>query len=69
VGRAVNLMISPHPRAKRAKNPRAIEGEEKPEEKLSETPDHASTAKVKIPVAAQPQTDGLNSPFASLEIK
>ena len=76
VGRSINLMISPLPRNKRAKNPRTIEdkeGEETnhaPEKKHHEKP-HAARApeKVKVPVAAQPQTGGLNNPFAGLEIK
>lgn len=74
VGRAINLMISPHPRSKRAKNPRAVEGQENGvTEKSPEAADHSTPAKVKIkvkvPVAEQPAGDGLNNPFANLEIK
>jgi len=79
VGRAINLMISPHPRAKRAKNPRLVEDEEA-EDQSPEKPSEARPAKVtppadqaagkaKVPVADAPATDGLNNPFANLEIK
>ena len=78
VGRAINLMISPLPRNKRAKNPRAMgdEGEEHDEagdapEKAGHEKSHAQPApeKVKVPVAEQPQSSGLQNPFANLEIK
>ncbi|MGA2867729.1 MAG: translation initiation factor IF-3 [Verrucomicrobiota bacterium] len=82
VGRAINLMISPLPRNKRAKNPRVVEEEahnkpgnqppaknhhpEKPQ-----TPKAAPAPvapKAKVPVAEQPQSGGLSSPFAALEL-
>jgi len=77
VGRAINLMISPLPRNKRAKNPRAVEEEQ---EHAPEGKSHAPKAekvanpapapqKVKVPVSEQPQSGGLSTPFASLEIK
>ena len=72
VGRAINLMISPLPRAKRAKNPRAVEEEDleqedsAPEKKPETQP---APQKVKVPVAEQPSATGLNNPFAGLEIK
>ena len=78
VGRAINLMISPLPRNKRARNPRAIEDEsEEPEEqghapeKVRPEKSHAQPApeKVKVPVADAPQSGGLQNPFANLEIK
>ena len=64
VGRAINLMISPHPRNKRAKNPREVEGE-------ADEPDEPAPApeKKKVPVAEQPPASGLNNPFAGLEIQ
>jgi translation initiation factor IF-3 len=76
VGRAINLMISPLPRNKRAKNPRHAEAElhqpdepdeadEAPPEKVREKPAH----KPKIAVAEQPSADGLNNPFAGLEVR
>lgn len=78
VGRAINLMISPLPRNKRAKNPHAVEEEEESDdEQPSEVEakpahhapaeDHAS--KPKVPVTEHPQTDGLNRPFSNLEVK
>ena len=82
VGRAINLMISPLPRNKRAKNPRHEEAEphaagqpghapEKPHQPVhhKEKP-HAPPApeKVKVPVAGEPPSAGLQNPFANLEI-
>jgi translation initiation factor IF-3 len=75
VGRSINLMISPLPRNKRAKNPHQMEGGHAPaaEENHHEPkPAHhapPAVAKSKVPVSNQPQTGGLNSPFAKLEIK
>jgi translation initiation factor IF-3 len=74
VGKAINLMISPLPRNKRAKNPRAGETETEiaPEPKSSEAkPAHHASAppKPKVPVNEQPATGGLNNPFANLEVK
>jgi translation initiation factor IF-3 len=71
VGRAINLMISPHPRSKRAKNPRAVEeGETAREESApAKAPEaHAAPAKPKVPVTDQPQSGGLNNPFANLNL-
>jgi translation initiation factor IF-3 len=78
VGRAINLMISPLPRNKRAKNPHADEGAPEaaptaPEKKTSATavsaPVPQPAAKPKVPVSEAPTSGGLNSPFANLEIK
>ena len=84
VGRAINLMISPLPRNKRAKNPRHEDAElhepdevddtddteAPPEKPKSEKPHtHNAPEKVKVPVADQPQSGGLQNPFAGLEIK
>ena len=80
VGRAINLMISPLPRAKRAKNPRHEDAElhEPDEADEDEAPAESPRAKpaapptpekVKVPVAETPQTGGLQNPFAQLEIK
>jgi translation initiation factor IF-3 len=76
VGRAINLMISPLPRNKRAKNPRHAdeplhvadepdEADEAPSEKVREKPAH----KPKVAVTEQPAADGLGSPFAILQVK
>jgi hypothetical protein len=67
-------MITPLPRNKRAKNPRAAEGEteaaagEQPQENK---PAHHSHGlhKPKVPVNEQPSSGGLNNPFSGLEIK
>lgn len=78
VGRAINLMISPLPRNKRAKNPHAVEEEEEPDteppSEVQAKPAHHAPAedqasKPKVPVTEHPQTDGLNRPFSSLEVK
>jgi translation initiation factor IF-3 len=74
VGRAINLMISPLPRAKRAKNPRG-EGHMDPEtetaepEKNHEAPADPRAPKAKVPINAAPASGGLNNPFAGLDIK
>ena len=76
VGRAINLMISPHPRNKRAKNPRHADAElhEADEVDKAEEPPKkhrekiSAPEKAKVPVAEAPQSGGLNNPFAGLEI-
>ena len=75
VGRAINLMITPLPRNKRAKNPRAGEEEamegapaDKPQEHKAAQHSHAAH-KPKVPVSDEPSTGGLNNPFSNLEIK
>ena len=79
VGRAINLMISPLPRNKRAKNPRVVEAESaKPPQPTSAKSNHHENSqapkaapappKVRVPVAGQTQTGGLNNPFATIEL-
>ena len=77
VGRAINLMISPLPRNKRAKNPHAEEGEggepaaehapEKPRPEKPQPP--AAPVKVAVAEKPAPTPGGFNNPFSSLEIK
>lgn len=80
VGRAINLMITPHPRAKRAKHPRAAEMEAEAkamaEEETEATPlpeksapAPKSAGKSKVPLADAPSEQGLSNPFANLELK
>jgi translation initiation factor IF-3 len=75
VGKAINLMISPLPRNKRAKNPHTIDGEddengnEPAKIKPVKSPVPPASGKEKIPVADEPQSDGLNNAFANLEVK
>ena len=76
VGRAINLMISPLPRNKRAKNPRGEEsnavetGANNPSETKPAQPTSApAPQKPKVQVNEQPAAGGLNNPFANLEIK
>jgi translation initiation factor IF-3 len=81
VGRAINLMISPLPRNKRAKNPRQFEdgeegtGEEggdleaKPKPPIAPAP-QGQPVKVHKPETGQspPSPGGFNNPFSNLEI-
>jgi translation initiation factor IF-3 len=72
IGKGINVMISPLPRNKRAKNPRAAEIEqEKAADKNhnGELPSAPKPQKAKIPVTGEPQANGLNDAFAKLEIK
>ncbi len=76
IGRGINVMITPLPRNKRAKNPnQAADGAAPPEaasEPHSEPPQHGEPVRVEKP--GRPQADGEkqggfnNSPFAQLEI-
>ena len=78
VGRSINLMISPLPRNKRAKNPRQTEG---PPGELSEmtelkppVPTKPAPPKVPAPVQVQAETEPRpvgfsNNPFTQLEIR
>ena len=81
VGRAINLMISPLPRNKRAKNPRQNEedgGEETsdtasaspaaPKSKPAHTHEH-ETVKVERPGNNPPADSFSNNPFSGLDIK
>jgi translation initiation factor IF-3 len=62
IGRGINVMVSPLPRNKRAKNPRAIEGGLPP---VSMNSHPASPA-----ISPGPKTGGFaNNPFAKVEIK
>ena len=72
VGRAINLMISPLPRNKRAKNPYAGHDEAgpveaSPKEKPKPVPAR-DEPRAKVPVSGEPQSGGLQNPFANLDI-
>jgi translation initiation factor IF-3 len=69
IGRGINVMISPLPRNKRAKNPHATEIQNGIAERNHDEPPAAPSQKIKVPVAAAPQINGLNNPFANLEVK
>jgi translation initiation factor IF-3 len=78
VGKAINLMISPLPRNKRAKNPYKVDDEDDQDGearngsgKIKPVKPSAppASAKEKIPVVGEPQSNGLNDAFAKLEIK
>lgn len=66
IGRGINVMISPLPRNKRAKNPYAIEGESG----HAPVPVAAPAQPAKVAVAGRPAADGFaNNPFDKLEVK
>jgi translation initiation factor IF-3 len=98
IGKAINLMISPLPRNKRAKNPRLTDEEHKASGAAADAkarahkatrstedeggasaseakpnapkpPQTPSPNKAKVPVAEEPKTGGLATPFANLDIK
>jgi translation initiation factor IF-3 len=61
IGRGINVMVSPLPRAKRAKNPRAVEGGQTP----APVNDHLAP-----PTSSEPKSAGFtNNPFAKVEVK
>ncbi len=77
IGRAINLMISPLPRNKRAKNPRGEEREgaepaaaTAPVSQIQDKP-KPQPVPVKVAVSEKPAPTpgGFNSPFANLEVK
>lgn len=69
IGRGINVMISPLPRNKRAKNPSQAESAHGAEENHHESHSEPKPQKVKVPVSSEPQPNGLNDAFAKLEIK
>jgi translation initiation factor IF-3 len=68
IGRGINVMVSPLPRNKRAKNPHQTEGGPTPAVDNHQPPQTAP-AKNKVSVSEEPQSGGLNNPFANLEVK
>ena len=67
IGRGINVMISPLPRNKRAKNPHQIEGA--PPLLNSHMPKDAVPQKPAVPVPGEPPASGFaNSPFANLQV-
>ena len=73
IGRGINVMISPLPRNKRAKNPHAVEGDggRAPAPPVSANNLPAAPPQAgRVPVAGAPSPDGfVNNPFAKLEVK
>ena len=68
IGRGSHVMVSPLPRNKRAKNPRAIEGARAPA--AANNHPAAPPQKNTAPAASEPSPDGFaNNPFAKLEVK
>jgi translation initiation factor IF-3 len=70
VGKAINLMISPLPRNKRAKNPHQGEPlEAMKEEDGDEAPAEPAPNKAKAPDTGASPSSGLNDAFSKLEVK
>ena len=79
VGRAINLMITPLPRAKRAKNPRVEEGGDdehggqaaaKPKPPGQPPGEHPQPVKIQKPGTTPAPVDEFNNnPFTGLEVK
>jgi translation initiation factor IF-3 len=72
VGKAINLMISPLPRNKRAKNPHAgepLEAMKDVADDEDEAPAKSAPHKAKVPVAVEPVASGLNDALARIEVK
>jgi translation initiation factor IF-3 len=62
IGRGINVMVSPLPRAKRAKNPREVEG--------GQPPAPANNHLAPPPTPSEPKSGGFtNNPFAKVEVK
>src|SRR5207253_2335955 len=75
IGKGINVMISPLPRNKRAKNPRQIEGEEGVAEEPAEDAENhqpktvPAEKKAKPPQAEHPKDGFVNNPLAQIETK
>lgn len=71
IGRGINVMISPLPRNKRAKNPHQTEGAQPASPPAGHQPNAAPAPKIaaNAPVAAKPASAAFaNNPFAKMEI-
>ena len=68
IGRGINVMVSPLPRNKRAKNPHQTEGNPEPASDNQQS-SRSAPSKNKVPVSDEPQSGGLNNPFAKLKVK
>lgn len=68
IGKGINVMVTPLPRNKRAKNPNA--GHDHASQNPPSANHHAShSADKKVPVGSEPKSHGFNNPFANLEVK
>ena len=68
IGKGINVMVTPLPRNKRAKNPNAADGTVAPAIASNAGP-AAAAEKQKVPVSTEPKPGGFNNPFANLEVK
>ena len=73
IGKGINLMLSPLPRNKRAKNPRdsgqAFNGTPHPEAQGNGQPISRSKPRVEVNAAEKPAVEFVNNPFSKLEEK
>jgi len=67
IGRGINVMVSPLPRNKRAKNPHQIE--EGPEPSDNHKSSHSAASKTKAPAAEEAPSGELNDSVANVEAK
>jgi len=77
IGRGINVMISPLPRNKRAKNPNQVENAAAPDEPAAQRPSHNSNSHgtpVHVEAPHKPHSEGpksgafANNPFAQIEV-
>lgn len=68
-GKSINVMITPLPRNKRAKNPNKPEHGHAPQNSHTQNQPEPHAAQKKVPVANEPKSHGLSNPFANLEVK
>jgi translation initiation factor IF-3 len=67
IGRGINVMITPLPRNKRAKNPYQVEGAKPAVD--SQSPKTEEPAKSDVPVSGEPSAGSfINTPFANIQV-
>lgn len=69
IGKSINAMVTPLPRNKRAKHPNKAEHAHAPQNSHTHHQPESQAAQKKVPVANEPKNNGLNNPFANLEVK
>jgi translation initiation factor IF-3 len=69
IGKGINVMVTPLPRNKRAKNPNKPESSHAQPQNSHAHHSPESHAPKKVPVAGEPKSQGINNPFANLEVK
>jgi translation initiation factor IF-3 len=70
IGKGINVMISPLPRAKRAKNPKELESSSSPEKHDHDERPHSPKAKSQAPTNASEETSNFGqTPFEQIDAK